>query len=615
MRRGLAGALVLLLIASAAFGAYRSSRQTGLAQIDDTALRQLDLYAATLESEIARHAYLPGLLEVDRDIQLLFAGQRQPADLRAASRKLAGVNVMAGSMAVFLLDAGGDVLASSDAYRGDTANAPRAAPLFLAQVLKEGRTGFFAVDMPTAAAGYCFAQPVMRNTELLGFIGVRISLDPLESSWIDMGVRSESEEVLVIDENGVIIMSSVPQWKYRTLAPVASTRRASLEASERYPPQTLLPLGMREEQTTERGARLVRLTGWKDMASPDTLRLTQERPLAQFGWRLMLVSDPTEAARTATRAAWGGGAIAAFVALLALYLGQRRRALLQQQRARQALQQANDALESTVAERTHELRDANQKLVGEMQERQRAEQELVQAGKLAVLGQMSVGISHEINQPVTALRALATNAVILLKRGSMEEAIDNLKAILDVAARLNRITTQLKVFARKSPASPAAHEPVSLHAAVANVCRLLEHRTSAEQVQVQIDVADNSWVQCEIHRLEQVLINLATNAMDAMAEVAVKVLAISARPCEGRLCVRVADTGPPVPDEVLQHLFEPFYSTKPTGEGLGLGLIISSTLVREFGGQLRVEAAESGLAFEFDLPLSKGTGNRGTGDV
>jgi len=144
---------------------------------------------------------------------------------------------------------------------------------------------------------------------------------------------------------------------------------------------------------------------------------------------------------------------------------------------------------------------------------------------------------------------------------------------------------------------------VLLHAAITNVCLLLEHRTRADKVKVDINVPADMRVRCDLHRLEQVLINLASNALDAMKDCDTRTLRFSAEPRDGRVWMRVIDTGPPVPDEVLQHLFEPFFSTKAAGEGLGLGLVISSSIAREFGGTLQVAKAESGLVFEFDLPL------------
>ena len=596
---------MFLLVVAAMFVTYHASLRNGFTQIDDVAIRQLDLYASTLESELARHAYLPSLLEADRDIQSLFSGDKLPQARDAANRKLARFNVMAGSMAIFALDPRGAVLASSEAYRGEGSNGSGPPSLFLVQAMQDGKTSFFAADPQTGAAGYYFAQPVVRDGRSLGIIGLRISLDPLEATWVDMGVRSESEEILVVDENGIVIMSSVPQWKYRGMVALAPGQQQALDASGRYPPQAIVPLGLKVVEAIERGAKLVLLPAWKGAASAAP-RAAQERPLAQLGWRLIIVSDLSEVTRNAAYAAWGGGAVAAFVCLFALYLLQRRRAMRQVSAARNALQQVNDTLEVTVGERTRELRAANQQLVSEMHERQRTEQELIQAGKLAVLGQMSAGISHEINQPLTALRALSTNTVVLLNKGRMQEAIANLKAIDDVTARMGRITAQLKSFARKSQASLG---PVSLSAAIANVCLLLEHRISAEKVAVRVDIAAGVRVHCDMNRLEQVLINLVTNALDAMAHTPVRVLSIGARTHAGRLVVRVADTGPHVPDEVVQHLFEPFFSTKPAGEGLGLGLVISSSIVREFGGQLRVGQSESGLAFEFDLALLEGIGD------
>ena len=607
MRRVVVSAAMLAVVLGAMFAAYHASQRHAFTQIDDAAIHQLDLYASTLESELARHAWLPGLLEVDRDIRSLFDGDRRQEAREAASRKLAGFNVMAGSMAMFLLDPAGAVLASSDAYRGTASNPAQPPPLFLTQALKEGKTGFFAADPQRGAAGYYFAQPVMRDAKLAGLIGVHISLDPMEATWVDMGVRSESEVILVIDEMGVVVMSSVPAWKYRAVQPLIGAQREVLQATGRYPPGSLAPLGLRPVRTVERGAMLVEPPAW-NRASPASLRIAQERPLPQLGWRLMILSDPTEAVRDSVYAAWGGAAVAGFACLLVLYLMQRRRAMRQLFAARNALQQANDTLEVTVVERTRELRAANETLVSEMHERQRSEQGLIQAGKLAVLGQMSVGIAHEINQPLTALRALSNNTAILLDKGRMAEALANLKSIGDVVARMGRITAQLKSFARKSQAS---HGSVSLNTAIANVCLLLEHRISAEHVQLRVDIADGVLVDCDSNRLEQVLINLATNAIDAMAGSELKLLFISARPIGERVLLRVSDTGPQVSDEVLQRLFEPFFSTKPAGEGLGLGLVISSSIVREFGGELKVAKAESGLVFEFDLPLS----SKGTADV
>jgi two-component system C4-dicarboxylate transport sensor histidine kinase DctB len=174
-----------------------------------------------------------------------------------------------------------------------------------------------------------------------------------------------------------------------------------------------------------------------------------------------------------------------------------------------------------------------------------------------------------------------------------------------VAERMGRITAQLKSFARKGQ---VVRRTVVLEQAISNVQLLLEHRTRAEQVHILIDSGTEALplLYCDGVRLEQVLINLCTNALDAMACTVHKVLRISARPHNGRMLIGVADTGPAISDEIMQHLFEPFFSTKSAGEGLGLGLVISSNIVREFGSDLRVRRGDVGLLFEFDVALGQG---------
>jgi len=226
-----------------------------------------------------------------------------------------------------------------------------------------------------------------------------------------------------------------------------------------------------------------------------------------------------------------------------------------------------------------------------------------------VLGQMSAGISHEINQPLTALRALSRNTQLLLEAGRTKAVAENLRLIDDMAERMGRITSQLKSFARRGGGAVQVHGPVDLRACLDNVLVLLEHRLRAERVQVAVEVPEGMLVLGEANRLEQVLLNLLGNALDAMADVAERRLAVRAsREGEGehaRVWLQVADSGAGMTDAQMARLFEPFFTTKPAGQGLGLGLVISSKIVREFGGTLRARRAEAGpgagMVFEFDL--------------
>jgi len=589
-------AIALLTIVGIAL-AYAWNERSGYARLDDVVVRQLDLYADAVESQLGRYAYLPSLLEVDNDIAQLLQAADPGARREAVSRKLANFNVRARAIKIFVANPSGIVLASSDWYRpASLLGSDLSAQPYFVDALQGQPSQHFAANALTGASDYFFAEAFRRDGVALGVVGIQISLDPVESTWIDLGVRSESEKLLIFDEHDVVIMSSVPAWKYRTLKPLSLAQYARLEKLGRYPNHRLQPLGLEVAQPLERGAQLVRLSDPASAAA--SVHVAQERFMASPGWRLMILSDPSDVWRTARYGAWGVGALIAFVGLLCLYMLQRRRALAHLLIARNALQRAHDELERKIDLRTAELRQANAELVREMHERQRAEEELVQAGKLALLGQLSAGISHEISQPLTALRALWKNARLLLMRGHTDEALENLSMIGNVTERMGRITTQLKSFARKSPASDS---PVSLRTAIANVQQLLAPRIRDEQVDVQLELSDPALVRCDGNSLEQVLVNLVSNALDAMQHAVDKRLLLRVWLQDGRVWVRVADSGPGIAPDVMPRLFEPFYTTKPPGEGLGLGLVISAQIVRGFGGVLRAVHMERGAAFEFDL--------------
>ncbi|MBT9599364.1 MAG: sensor histidine kinase [Vitreoscilla sp.] len=584
---GLIGVLMLALILGGMAIGYRGSERAGLSQLAAVANERLELYASTLETELARYAYLPSLIAIDDEVAALFTAPADAAVQERASRRLARVNVRAGALLIAVTGAHGEVLAASNGYQR-LGPAGRSVLPALASPLNEDAADFFSAHDARGSTDYHFVQPVRREGRFLGLIIVRVSLAPLEATWIDMGLRSQSEKLLVVDEQGVVILSSVPDWKYRTLG---TADAATLRATGRYPDRSFPPLSLRTEGAAEQGASVVRVEG-------AGLHLSQERPIMPLAVRLVTLSDASEVWRHARDAAWGGGIAGAFVGMLVLYLLHRRRALRQLFHARNALQGAHDQLERQVDERTRELRSTNEELKRQIAQRLQAEDELIQAGKLAVLGQMSAGISHEINQPLTALRALSRNTLLLLEGGRTKAVAENLKSVDDMVERMGRITSQLKSFARKTR---TAADPVDLAAAVRNVLLLLEHRLSAEQVEVRVEVPDGTQVQGDINRLEQVLVNLATNALDAMAGSACRQLSISAEEHDGRVSVRVEDTGPGIDPMHLKRLFEPFFTTKPAGQGLGLGLVISSKIVSELGGSLRAQPGDAGMAFEFDL--------------
>jgi two-component system C4-dicarboxylate transport sensor histidine kinase DctB len=610
------GLLVWSLVAALMFGggwaAFSASERAGYTSLADAAAQQLELMASGLDIEIARHEHLPSLIELDPDVLALLDAP-QDAGLRArVNKKLTNVNVRAGSLAVMVMDPEGAVLAASNWFDpGSPLGGALRGSHHVAEALQSGQARAFIASADRGAPECHFVQVIRHRGRIAGLAAVTTSLEAVESMWMALSAVSQSDRLLVVDENDIVIMSSMPAWRFKSLVPLPEARRAELAALRKYPVGRIEPLGLSPQGTLAHGTQLVRMPA--SAAEPVAgLYAAQERAMVRTGWRLMTLSDAHGVRDQARRGAVGGAALAGLVGMLALYLRQRRRGLAGQRAAQAALrhahdelQQAHGALERRVQERTAELNQANASLVVEVAERRRteaqllaAQADLVQAGKLATLGQMSAGITHEINQPLTALRALSENACRQLEIGRTADVARNLRSIAGLTERIGRITAQLKSFAWKAPV-PA--EPISLAASVTSVLEMLRDRIDQDAVELQVAVPPAARVACDAYRLEQVLLNLVSNALDAMKDGPRRQLRIGTRMDGERIHVAVADSGPGIPESVMPRLFEPFFTTKSAGEGLGLGLVISSSIVSAFGGTLRASSSAEGTLFEFDL--------------
>jgi two-component system C4-dicarboxylate transport sensor histidine kinase DctB len=599
-RPGFYFVLTGLLMALGFVLAHRLSERSGREQLSALSTERLELYASNLAAELGRHASLPSLLAIDPTLQALMLAPDDAGRRRAASQVLARVNVRAGTNQIFVADAQGQVLSASETLT---------PPPRLAEALVQDRNHFFAADPNTGSTDFYLLHPLRQGGRTAGVIVVRFNLAPLEATWVDLGLRSQGERILVADDQDVVIMSSVQAWKYAVLDHADPSRRQALQASARYPqsigPDLELPASLEVHQGQQ--VRLP-LPGMRPM-------LAQQRQIVPLGLRLVALSDLTEVRQRAQIAAWGGAAFGASVGLAALYLASRRRALRQLTRAQTELQQAHAQLEQLVDSRTAELRQTNDALKSQIAQRLQTEGELLQASKLAVLGQMSAGLSHEVNQPLTALRALARNSVRLLQAGRHDAVASNLQIMDDMVERMSRITRQLKSFARKADEQFVGS--TSLLDCVRNALLLLEHRSRALGLLAEVDVPAGLRVRAEANRLEQVLVNLFGNAIDAMQQEGERrlIVRVVAQDEGRRALVRVQDSGGGVGEADLQRLFEPFFTTKPAGEGLGLGLVISAKIVHEFGGTLRAERLEQGMSFEFDLAVETWTATPESEDV
>lgn len=265
----------------------------------------------------------------------------------------------------------------------------------------------------------------------------------------------------------------------------------------------------------------------------------------------------------------------------------------------QKLRDATEALECRVQERTKDLVETNARLMQEMTQHRNTQNELIQTAKLAVLGQLSAGINHELNQPLTAIRNYADNGLAFLERGKLDTVQNNLKEISGLTGRMAKIIHPLKEFSRKSM---NCIEPVSLKQIRDGVMSVMYGRFEKEQVQVSWPTnVDQVWVMADRLRLEQVFVNLLTNALQAVEGLNHKIIQVDVESSAKETLIRVRDNGPGVTDP--DRVFEPFYTTKTSGQGIGLGLPISQRIIESFFGELSVRNhAQGGAEFLIRLP-------------
>src|SRR5450830_1822884 len=542
--------LLLALMGLSSLGAYQMAQRLGLADMQATGLHRLDLYAASLEREIGKYAFLPGTLELQSEVLDLLAhpaGQKPPNKVNAYLEQL---NDRAGTLAIYVINPQGLVLATSNWRRADSYLGENLSfrPYFRDDVA-QGSGRFFGIGTTRGEPGYYLASTLVDAHGTQGVAVIKVSLDQLEQSWTTV-----EAPVLVSDENGVVILGSVPDWKFTTLRTLDEATRKAFDQTQQYNRRALKPLGLRELRELEHGARLVSIAKERpEMVSvyPVAGRfLAQSRALPGTPWTLTVLSHLEQVDEIAQSHALIALIGAALLFVLGLMLNERRR----------------------------HLKD-----------------------KLAAIGQLSTGIAHELNQPLTALRTLSGNSLRFLERGDLATTRTNLERMAQLADRMGRITGQLRSFAHKSP---AASRPVPLDQALDNALAVLEGRIAESQATLQR--ASNGpcpVALCDGNRLEQVLINLIGNALDAVPAPERPRIDIACSQQADRVQVQVRDHGPGLAEAVQAHLFEPFFTTKQAGVGLGLGLALSAGIVREFQGSLSgANHPDGGAVFTLELP-------------
>ena len=521
---------------------------------------------------------LVGQLQRYRDLAVLMAAHPQVAEVLARGPTEADAQLLqevadrSAALDVSVLDRDGRRLVGALPGRQDQLGSAA----FVGRALQGALGWGHGPSLPRTARAYFHAAPIFGpDGRVTGALVVSTDLNGIDYSW-----RGANPAVIFTDSAGEVWVSNRSELVF--------WRRPEGELGL-APPDT----APGDHSVDMVAGHEIWTLDWGPYLPREAMHLV--KPLPVIGMTAEVLLDVAPARRVAmTQAAAVGALCLAFGALL--YLATERR---------RTLARANAELEARVAARTSALREINDTLRREVAEREeaqaalaRAQDDLVQAGKLSALGQMSAGISHELNQPLMAIRSFAENAVQFMERGKPERAAENLGRISDMARRMGRIIQNLRAFARQESVPP---ERVELGAVLDAAIELTRQHVEDAGVTLQYDPAEGPiWVRGGEVRLGQVFVNLITNAVDAMATSEVRHLRVLVS--DGKqLTVNFRDTGPGI--EMPDKVFDPFYTTKAGGAtgGMGLGLSISYGIVQSFGGQIKGVNMSPGALFTVTL--------------
>ncbi|QKF49466.1 sensor histidine kinase [Pseudomonas graminis] len=595
--------LIILLMIALGYVTYLYSEKNAIKALGENGQRQLELHARTVESEINKYNYLPSVLELESNVSDLL--NNPSAELRSkVNDYLEGLNRRSRSRAIYVLDTTGRVLATSNWRDADSYLGEDLSFRAYYQDAIRGLPGrFYGIGSTTGEPGYYLAHGLEEKGKIIGVAVIKVRLEALEERW-----QRARLEAFVSDENGIIILSSDPARRLKSVRPLTAEIKERLARSLQYywwPLNELVPL---ERESIADGVEKLTFPANTSVDHEHTVvsYLAQTRELADTPWHLTLLTPLEDLRREAANQGMLVAVACALVAFLLIAWNERRKVISTRLAAREALEQANNELERRITDRTADLRASNERLKGQIRERRQAEEtlrqaqdELIQAGKLAAIGQMSTSIAHELNQPLAALRTLSGNTVRFLERGALDTASANLRTINDLVDRMGRITASLRAFARRGEDKGQA----SLSKAVDASLQLLAARLDNASLELHQQI-DDVELAIDQTRLEQILVNLIGNALDAMQAQPLPILWLEGDVFEGRYRLRVRDNGHGIDAEARKHLFEPFFTTKPGEQGLGLGLTLSASLAAAAGGTLNAEdPAEGGTMFVLVLPL------------
>lgn len=577
----------------------------GYRQVERQSLEESFRYSQLVANELNRYRPIPELIAQHPILLEVLQNPNDPEIVLAANIEMQKMAEIVESSDIYLMDSTGLTIAANNYYLPTSFIGRNFGfrPYFSDAMNVNGDALYFALGITTNERGLYFSHTVVADKDPnvpLGVIAVKIQVTDLESQWR----RPESfavSEMVVLDLDGISFLASEPSWLYRSFEPISERRLNQIRSQRRYFDEPLNPISMSERgRPWGVGAQSERIAIPINGELQEYLSVNM--PLPKLDWTLRVLIGTGTVIWTQAQFLFGGVVLYFGGFLTWLYLRERYR--------REAeLAERGVQLKQRVAERTSDLELSNKQLKAEIRERERAEkelketqQELIQAAKLAVLGQMSAGLNHEMNQPLTAIQAYARNSQRFLERGDNQTVNANLTEIVGLCDKMAELTRQFKVFARKSEGPPST---VDLRLPIDAALKIIMAQDSSEKVRIDWQRPDEpAFAHGDLIRIEQVLVNLVANALHAVESNHKPIVTIQLNSDDDHWYCRVADNGPGLPANTEQ-LFEPFFTTKSLKQGLGLGLSISRQIADALSGKLTGRNRDDTRGAEFILMLKR----------
>ena len=543
-------------------------------ELQNKSIQRIDSYKNALRNELTRFNFLPFVIA--RDEQLINWSFKQ---LDIANIALENIKKASGANELYIMDASGKTLSSSN-WKSKTSFVNRnfAFRPYFKEALKGNNGQFFGIGTTSKKPGFYISTGVVNQEKVIAVTVAKVDLSVLENIWINAG-----ENIFITNRDGVVILSSKKHWKYRTLSPLEEFQIENIKAQKQFANIPLVQLLDNQSKIQ------------KQLSIESNKYLHQEVDIKSPDWKIHYLI-PTSRVDALVIQSWTRIGLIIFgimVVLLMLWLFQSRNKL------------------KTSLKESAELRELNDLLNTEIEHRQRVEDELLVAekdikrsSKLAAMGQISASVIHELGQPLAAMKTYIAGAKINTNKNRKDiqdnEVFDKLDSLVE---RMSRISEQLKFFSYRVEKGTSN---IDVRKALDGALLVVGPKIDEHNIELIFEFEDKPYIiNAGQIRMEQVFTNLISNAIIALEGSKTKRITVRMEIINNeQLVIKIEDTGKGISEEILHMLFDPFYTTKPSGVGLGLGLSISTNIIHEFHGSLTaLNNTNEGASFIITIPI------------